>query len=254
MVKNIVKRDGRIVEFDLEKIQHAIEKAIVATGGKSVKKAQVVAKKVEKALNEKFGQKAPSVEEIQDQVEKTLMESKLEKAAKAYILYRESRNKVREMNSNLMKTFDKINNADSKSFDLKRENANIDGDTPMGIMLRFGSESAKTYFTNSLLTAEEAKAYQGGDIHIHDFDFYALTETCCQIDIEKLFKGGFSTGHGYIREPNDIRTYASLVCIAIQANQNDQHGGQSIPNFDYGLAEGIKKTFKKIYRTNLAKA
>lgn len=254
MVKNIVKRDGRIVEFDLEKIQHAIEKAIVATGGKSVKKAQVVAKKVEKALNEKFGQKAPSVEEIQDQVEKTLMESKLEKAAKAYILYRESRNKVREMNSNLMKTFDKINNADSKSFDLKRENANIDGDTPMGIMLRFGSESAKTYFTNSLLTTEEAKAYQGGDIHIHDFDFYALTETCCQIDIEKLFKGGFSTGHGYIREPNDIRTYASLVCIAIQANQNDQHGGQSIPNFDYGLADGIKKTFKKIYRVNFAKA
>jgi len=253
MVKNIIKRDGRIVEYSIDKIQNAIEKALLATG-KSTKKAVALAKQVEKNLNAKFDNKTPSVEQIQDEVEKTLMESKLDQVAKAYILYRDNRNKVREMNSNLMRTFDKINNADSKSFDLKRENANIDGDTPMGIMLRFGSESAKTYFTNSLLSTEQAKAYQNGDIHIHDFDFYALTETCCQIDIEKLFKGGFSTGHGFIREPNDIRTYASLVCIAIQANQNDQHGGQSIPNFDYGVAPGIKKTFKKIYRTNFAKA
>ena len=253
MVKNIIKRDGRIVEYSIDKIQNAIEKALLATG-KSTKKAVALAKQVEKNLNAKFDNKTPSVEQIQDEVEKTLMESKLDQVAKAYILYRDNRNKVREMNSNLMRTFDKINNADSKSFDLKRENANIDGDTPMGIMLRFGSESAKTYFTNSLLSTEQAKAYQNGDIHIHDFDFYALTETCCQIDIEKLFKGGFSTGHGFIREPNDIRTYASLVCIAIQANQSDQHGGQSIPNFDYGVAPGIKKTFKKIYRTNFAKA
>ena len=254
MITNIVKRDGRIASYSLEKIEEAIKKAIRATGGKNEKKAGVLAKKVEQNLIKKYDNKTPSVEQIQDEVEKVLIDNKLDKVAKAYILYRDNRNKVREMNSNLMKTFDKINNQDSKEFDLKRENANIDGDTPMGVMLRFGSESAKTYFTNSLLRPEQAKAYQNGDIHIHDFDFYALTETCCQIDIEKLFKGGFSTGHGFIREPNDIRTYASLVCIAIQANQNDQHGGQSVPNFDYGLAEGVKKTFKKLYRTNFAKA
>ena len=162
MVKNIIKRDGRIVEYSIDKIQNAIEKALLATG-KSTKKAVALAKQVEKNLNAKFDNKTPSVEQIQDEVEKTLMESKLDQVAKAYILYRDNRNKVREMNSNLMKTFDKINNADSKSFDLKRENANIDGDTPMGIMLRFGSESAKTYFTNSLLSTEQAEAYQNGD-------------------------------------------------------------------------------------------
>ena len=254
MITNIVKRDGRIANYSLDKIEEAIKKAIRATGGKNEKRAGSLAKKVEQNLIKNYDNKTPTVEQIQDEVEKVLIDNKLDKVAKAYILYRDNRNKVREMNSNLMKTFDKINNQDSKEFDLKRENANIDGDTPMGVMLRFGSESAKTYFTNSLLRPEQAKAYQDGDIHIHDFDFYALTETCCQIDIEKLFKGGFSTGHGFIREPNDIRSYASLVCIAIQANQNDQHGGQSVPNFDYGLAEGVKKTFKKLYRSNFAKA
>ena len=254
MITNIVKRDGRIAGYSLDKIEEAIKKAIRATGGKNEKRAGSLAKKVEQNLIKNYDNKTPTVEQIQDEVEKVLIDNKLDKVAKAYILYRDNRNKVREMNSNLMKTFDKINNQDSKEFDLKRENANIDGETPMGVMLRFGSESSKTYFTNSLLRPEQAKAYQDGDIHIHDFDFYALTETCCQIDIEKLFKGGFSTGHGFIREPNDIRSYASLVCIAIQANQNDQHGGQSVPNFDYGLAEGVKKTFKKLYRSNFAKA
>ena len=93
-----------------------------------------------------------------------------------------------------------------------------------------------------------------GDIHIHDLDFLTLTTTCCQIDLLKLFHGGFSTGHGYLREPNDISSYAALACIAIQSNQNDQHGGQSVPIFDYAMAEGVKKTFRRLYTTNLAKA
>jgi ribonucleoside-triphosphate reductase len=105
-----------------------------------------------------------------------------------------------------------------------------------------------------VLTPSQTKAHKEGDIHIHDFDFYTLTTTCCQIDIKKLFKGGFSTGHGYLREPNSIHSYAALACIAIQSNQNDQHGGQSIPNFDFGLALGVTKTYKKLYMANLYKA
>ncbi len=250
-----MKRDGRQAQFDLSKIEVAISKAMNAVGDREFKLAHKLAMQVEEEIDKAFPQdKVPSVEEIQDIVEKVLMKKGHSDVAKAYILYRDKRNQVREMNSALMKTFDKINNSDAKDSDLKRENANIDGDTPMGIMLKFGSESAKNYFTKAVVAPEIAEAHVNGDIHIHDFDFYTLTETCCQIDILKLFKNGFHTGHGFVREPNDIRTYAALVCIAIQSNQNDQHGGQSVPNFDYGCAPGVMKTYKKIYRTNFAKA
>ena len=124
----------------------------------------------------------------------------------------------------------------------------------MGSMLQIGSAGAKAYNEMYLLRPEHAKAYQEGDIHIHDFDFYSLTTTCCQIDILKLFHGGFSTGHGYLREPNSIQSYAALAAIAIQSNQNDQHGGQSIPNFDYGMAEGVAKTYRKAYVRKLSEA
>lgn len=255
MVKNIIKRDGRKTEFDIKKIEDAISKAMNAVGDREFKTAHKLAEYVENEIDKAFGDdKVPTVEEIQDIVEKVLMKKGYEDTAKAYILYRDKRNKVRELNTSLMKTFDKINNSDAKDSDLKRENANIDGDTPMGVMLKFGSESAKTYFTNAIVAPEQSKAHKNGDIHIHDFDFYTLTETCCQIDVTKLFKDGFHTGHGFVREPNDIRTYAALVCIAIQSNQNDQHGGQSVPNFDYGCAPGVTKTYKKIYATNFAKA
>ena len=254
MIKNILKRDGRLASYDISKIENAISKSMNAVGEKEFKTAHKLALAVEEELNKQYDGKTPTVEQIQDVVEKILMKKGHQDVAKAYILYRDKRSKVREMNTNLMKTFDKLNNLNAAQNDLKRENANIDGDTPMGMMLKFGSESAKNYFTNAVISAEQAKAHQGGDIHIHDFDFYTLTETCCQIDVSKLFKGGFHTGHGFVREPNDIRTYASLVCIAIQSNQNDQHGGQSVPNFDYGCAPGVMKTYKKIYRTNFAKA
>lgn len=149
------------------------------------------------------------------------------------------------MDNNLMEVYRSLTFSDSKDNDLKRENANINCDTAMGTMLKYGSEGAKKFYTDYILNEEFATAHKNGDIHIHDLDFYALTTTCCQIDITKLFKGGFSTGHGSIREPQSIRSYASLVCIAIQSNQNDQHGGQSIPNFDYVMSEGIKKSYKK---------
>jgi ribonucleoside-triphosphate reductase len=121
-------------------------------------------------------------------------------------------------------------------------------------MLKYGSEGAKHFFELHVLNSKHAKAHRSGDIHIHDLDFLTLTTTCCQIDIDKLFTGGFSTGHGFLREPNDIISYSALTCIAIQANQNDQHGGQSVPNFDYALAKGVAKTFFKLYKQNFSKA
>ncbi len=162
--------------------------------------------------------------------------------AKEYILYRGERTRIRNSKTRLMKTLYDITYKDSKDNDIKRENANIDGDTAMGVMLKYGSEAAKEFYLNQMINPRFAKAHQSGDIHIHDLDFYSLTMTCCQIDLIDLFKGGFSTGDGYIREPNSIRSYASLACIAIQANQNDQHGGQSIPNFDYAMALGVRKS------------
>lgn len=254
MVKQIVKRDGRVVDYDISKIENAIIKAMNAVGERELKTAKKLAQFVQERLDKEFDEKNPTVEQIQDVVEKTLMSHGQEDVAKAYILYRDKRNRVRVLNTDLMKTYDKITNSSAKDEDIKRENANIDGDTAMGVMLKYGSEGAKNYYLNAILPTDQAKAYVNGDIHIHDFDFYTLTETCCQIDIIKLFKGGFHTGHGFIREPNDIRTYASLVCIAIQANQNDQHGGQSVPNFDYGCAPGVAKTYKKLYYINFAKA
>ena len=150
-----------------------------------------------------------------------------------------------------MKIFENLTFRPSEEDDLKRENANINADTAMGTMLKYGSEGAKHFYESYVLNPAHSEAHRNGDIHIHDLDFYTLTTTCCQIDLIKLFHDGFSTGHGVLREPNDIASYASLACIAIQSNQNDQHGGQSIANFDYGLAPGVAKTYKKRYRSNL---
>ncbi|MBQ8562955.1 MAG: anaerobic ribonucleoside triphosphate reductase, partial [Firmicutes bacterium] len=157
------------------------------------------------------------------------------------------------MNDRLMKTFEDITYKDATDSDIKRENANIDGNTAMGTMLKYGSEGAKEFYKMYVIDPRHVKAHEEGDIHIHDMDFYTLTMTCCQIDLLKLLEGGFSTGHGHLREPNDIESYAALACIAIQSNQNDQHGGQSVPNFDYGMAPGVRKAYKRLYRNNLGK-
>ena len=254
MIKSIKKRDGRIVLYNEDKIAQAILKAMQASGEGDASDAAGVANSVEASLEKLCGTNPPTIEQIQDQVEKDLMSAGFEETAKQYILYRAGRTRVREMNTRLMKVFDELTNVDATKSDLKRDNANIDGDTAMGTMLKYGSEAAKDYYEKYLLTQEQADAHRNGDIHIHDFDFYSLTTTCCQIQLTKLFKGGFSTGHGFLREPNDIQSYSALACIAIQSNQNDQHGGQSIVDFDYGLAPGVTKTYKKNYSTNLYKS
>ena len=146
-----------------------------------------------------------------------------------------------------MDIYNELTFTKAKDADIKRENANIDADTAMGTMLKYGSEGSKYFITSHILPKDIAVAHMDGDIHIHDMDFYMLTETCCQIDLLKLFKNGFSTGHGYLREPNDIRSYAALACIAIQANQNEMHGGQAVPMFDYCMAPGVAKTYRKQY-------
>ncbi|MDR1272461.1 MAG: anaerobic ribonucleoside triphosphate reductase [Clostridiales Family XIII bacterium] len=254
MFNTIIKRDGRSVPYDIKKIESAVEKALKACGRSDVSVSKSLAAEIEGRLGQKYSTGAPSVESIQDEVEIVLMDRGFPQVAKKYILYREERSRVRERKSRLMQTMDELTNKDAKDSNTKRENANIDGDTPMGTMLKYGSESAKEYYEKYVLKKRQSDAHANGDIHIHDFDFYTLTTTCCQIDVDKLFKRGFSTGHGHLREPNSIHSYAALACIAIQSNQNDQHGGQSIPNFDYGLAPGVAKTYKKLYVSNFIKA
>ena len=254
MVSSIRKRDARIVPFDVNKIAQAIFRAASSQGGKDYVLSLKIAAEVLERLNEQFEDAVPDVEQVQDLVEKTLIKSGHARTAKAYILYRHQRTKIREMNTRLMTTIRDLTFKDAKDNDLKRENANIDADTAMGTMLKYGSESAKQFYEMCVIDPKFARAHREGDIHIHDMDFYTLTTTCCQIELKKLFKSGFSTGHGVLREPNDIASYAALACIAIQSNQNDQHGGQAICDFDYGLAEGVRKTYRRLYKKHLAEA
>jgi len=255
-IVKIRKRDGREVDFAQEKIERAIFSAFQASGSaKGMETAQQLAARVVSDLeNNEAIPATPNVEQVQDTVERVLIEKGYVRTAKAYILYRAERSRIREMNTRLMRTFEDIVFKDASESDLKRENANINGDTAMGSMLKFGSEGAKQFYETYVMDPRFAEAHREGDIHIHDMDFYTLTTTCCQIELTSLFRNGFSTGHGYLREPQDITSYAALCCIAIQANQNDQHGGQSVVDFDYGMAPGVKKTFIKRYRLNIARA
>lgn len=254
MISYIIKRDGRRESFDLDKIANAVFRAAQSVGGTDVAMARDVAEKTCALYEQLHGSQEPTVEEIQDLVEKELIECGHAQTAKAYILYRYERTRDREVKSNLMKIMNELTFDSAKDSDIKRENANIDGDTAMGTMLKYGSSAAKEFYEMRVLKPEHAKAHRNGDIHIHDLDFLTLTTTCCQIDLIQLFQHGFSTGHGFLREPNDISSYSALACIAIQSNQNDQHGGQSVPNFDYAMAGGVKKTYRKRYLQNVARA
>lgn len=255
MPQSITKRDGRTTEFHEEKIATAVEKAFQASAAMQDRSvANEIAQKVAQKLDDGAIEGTPTVEGVQDIVEETLIESGFVQTAKAYILYRAERNRVRDVNSRLIQTLKDITFSKASDSDLKRENANINADTAMGTMLKYGSESAKQFYEMCVIDPKFAKAHREGDIHIHDMDFYTLTTTCCQIELKKLFKNGFSTGHGVLREPNDISSYTALACIAVQSNQNDQHGGQSVCDFDYGLAEGVRKTHRRFFKKHLAEA
>ena len=262
MIQKIKKRDGRFNVFRKEKIAEAIYKALVSL---SLEKRHEVTKEVDERdmaslwtdevvneLQKSVDTDVVDIEFVQDTVEKVLMRYS-HTLAKAYMLYREDRTRVREKNTRLMKAYYGITFDEAEKNNDKRENANVNGNTAMGTMLQYGSTGAKEFNMSHVLSADHAAAHREGDIHIHDLDFLTLTLTCCQIDPLRLFPGGFGTGHGFLREPQDIMSYTALAAIAIQANQNDQHGGQSIPNFDYGMAPGVRKTYLRNYRANLAK-
>jgi ribonucleoside-triphosphate reductase (formate) len=260
LIENVRKRDGRLIPFNSDRITRAIFLAASKVAERENSKAdynvaELLTQDVIKLLNLKYANNTPGVEDIQNAVVKVLIEKGHAKTSEEYIVYRTERSRVRNSKSRLMKSIEQITFADADDADIKRENANIDGNTAMGTMLQYGSTVSKEFCKTHILKPEHAFAHDNGDIHIHDMDFLNMgTLTCCQIDLIELFKGGFSTGHGFLREPNDIISYAALAAIAIQSNQNDQHGGQSIPFFDYGLAEGVYKTFKKLYANNIAKA
>lgn len=246
MITNIKKRNGDIVAFDITKIKDAIHKANLESTDSTMSDRKLLSL-ANKVVKDFADTDIPTVEQIQDVVEKTLIAAKCASTAKAYILYRAERAKIRQSEVDLMDIYNELTFKKAQDADIKRENANIDADTAMGTMLKYGSEGSKYFIDHFILPRDIAAAHINGDIHIHDKDFYMLTETCCQIDLIKLFKHGFSTGHGYLREPNSIQSYSALACIAIQANQNEMHGGQSVPNFDYSMAPGVHKTFRREY-------
>lgn len=251
MIRFIVKRDGRKVSFNEDKISNAIRKALISAHPDDKSTSQYEEDLVEKLTRrvvsdiEKQNLEEPSVENTQDIIEKVLIQEGMASEAKNFILYRQNRTNVRNYNTDLTKIYRDLTSKSTADMDLKRENANIDANAPMGLMLRFGSEGSKDYVRRYVLRPEHSIAHSRGDIHIHDLDFYLLTINCCQIGLKDLFKRGFSTGHGFLREPQSIQSAAALCCIAIQSNQNDMHGGQSIPLFEYDLAPYVAISYSK---------
>ena len=254
IVINVIKRNGKKVNFDASKIAISIQKGFDSIEGKSNEKdVQNVFQSVLKRIKKDYVDKDKiKIEEIQNLIEEELKNKKYDDVYESTKNYRERRNQSRllfveeKKMHKFLKTLESLGLKSAHEEDAKRENANVDGDTAMGTMLQYGSTVSKEFAKSYLMKKKFADAHDSGDIHIHDLDFMPMgTTTCLQIDLNKLFKNGFSTGHGFIREPNDIMSYSALTAIAIQANQNDQHGGQAIPAFDYYLAPGVLKTYKK---------
>ena len=254
MITKVLKRDGRRVNFNVERIAKSIYKAANSIGGQDYSRSEQLSKIVYSRLEEIQHNKQISSEDIQNIVEEVLEKEGHISTLNVYKKFRNERDKTRHRNSDIIKIFKGLTFDDAKNNDVKRENANINADTAMGTMLKYGSEGAKNFYHLCVLNPIHSQAHKCGDIHIHDLDFLTLTTTCCQIDLIKLFKDGFCTGEGFLREPQSIGSYAALAAIAIQSNQNDQHGGQSIPNFEYAMAKGVRVSYKKEYLKNLVKA
>jgi len=258
----VVKRNGKKVDFDATKISMAIKKGFdsitndeeqVYTSKDVMKVHQTVMKRIEKEYK---NEEKIKIEDIQDMIEDALQKCNYEDVYKSFSEYRDRRTQSRLLFAEekkmhkFLKSLEGLGLKSAAEEDAKRENANIDGNSAMGTMLQYGSTVSKEFAKSYLMKKKFADAHDNGDIHIHDMDFLPMgTTTCTQIDLNKLFKNGFSTGHGYLREPQDIMSYSALAAIAIQSNQNDQHGGQSIPAFDFYMAPGVLKTFKKQYKT-----
>ncbi len=267
---DVIKRNGKKVDFDASKIALAIKKgfdSVVTTNENAEEERKVYTGKdvnkvylgVIKAIEKKYKEEAKiKIEEIQDLIEEELGRQGYDDVRASFSEYRERRNQSRELFSDdkrlhkFLKTLEGLGLKSANEDDTKRENANIDGDSAMGTMLQYGSTVSKEFAKAYLMKKRFSQAHDEGDIHIHDMDFLAMgTTTCMQIELDRLFKNGFSTGHGHLRTPNSIGSYSALAAIAIQSNQNDQHGGQSIPAFDYYMAPGVLKTFKKEFKQQI---
>ena len=262
----VVKRNGKKVNFDTTKVAMAIKKAfdgIITSEDEESKYTEKDVQKVYHAViknivNDYEKEEKIKIENIQDLIEDSLKKYKYDDVYDGFKEYRERRDKSRELFSDekkmhkFLKSLEGLGLKSAYEEDAKRENANIDGNSAMGTMLQYGSTVSKEFAKAYLMKKKYADLHDDGAIHIHDMDFLAMgTTTCMQIDLNKLFKNGFSTGHGHLREPQSINSYSALAAIAIQSNQNDQHGGQSIPAFDYYMAPGVLKTFRKEYKQSL---
>ena len=255
----VIKRDGKKVPFNEDKIGLAIKKGFDSLGEKyKPDDSSLVYKKVIEDINENYrDSKTIKIEDIQDLIENNLRELGYVDVLESFASYREARDKSRSMfqsrQHKLIKAIEALSLKDASEEDSKRDNANVNGDTAMGTMLQYGSTISKEFSKSYFIKPEFSDMHDSGMIHIHDMDFLPMgTTTCCQIDLSSLFEKGFSTGHGFLRSPNSIMSYAALAAIAIQSNQNDQHGGQSVPAFDYYMAPGVLKTFKKQFKQTLA--
>ena len=262
----VVKRNGRKVNFDTTKVAMAIKKGFDGVPKKEDEEVEYTSKDIQKVyqnvikkiIKEYKDEEKIKIAAIQDLIEEMLKKYKYDDVYKTFSEYRERRDKSRQLFSDekkmhkFLKSLEGLGLKSAFEEDAKRENANIDGNSAMGTMLQYGSTVSKEFAKAYLMKHKFAELHEQGDIHIHDMDFLAMgTTTCMQIDLNKLFKNGFSTGHGHLREPQSINSYSALAAIAIQSNQNDQHGGQSIPAFDYYMAPGVLKTFKKEYKQAL---
>ena len=243
----IIKRDGKQENFSSSKISNAISKAFEATGLSN--QTELINEVTNRVISNLNGNTI-GVEEIQDIVEKELMKVQPE-VAKKYIIYRQWRNTERERKTQIKHIMDGIVSIDKN--DVNLSNANMSSHTPAGQMMTFASEITKDYTYKYLLPKKFSEAHQMGDIHIHDLDYYPTkTTTCIQYDLDDLFERGFHTKNGSIRTPQSIQSYATLATIIFQTNQNEQHGGQAIPAFDFFMAKGVLKTFQKSMATTLS--
>ena len=262
----VVKRNGKKVDFDSAKIAITIKKGFDGTINNEEEEQKYDAKDVQKIyqsvikkiIKDYKNEEKIKIEDIQDLIEEMLKKYGYDEVYQSFAGYRERREKSRQLFSGekkmhkFLKSLEGLGLKSALEEDAKRENANIDGNSAMGTMLQYGSTVSKEFAKAYLMKQKFSDAHDSGDIHIHDMDFLAMgTTTCMQIDLSKLFKNGFSTGHGHLREPQSITAYGALAAIAVQSNQNDQHGGQSIPAFDYYMAPGVLKTFKKEYKQAL---
>jgi ribonucleoside-triphosphate reductase len=234
MFTKVKKRDGRVVDFSKEKITGAIYKAARSVGGEDYETAENLTERVISYVFKNNHSETPEVEFLQDAVEKVLIETGHARTAKAYILYRSKRTRMREAKSELMDVVKDI------LVETSRDNANV-GNSPSAKMLQIASAASKYYYLNNIIPEEMSKAHITGDVHIHDLDYYGKTLNCLQIDLTDMLQKGFNTGYGFIRPPKRVTSATAQAAIILQSNQNDMFGGQSFPHFDKSMAEVIRK-------------